>query len=347
MKIHTRVGVVFSAIRAPPRPDELFVGPYWDTPIRTIIKQDRSSNQETILTMELIMKRLITLLTFCTFAFSAFGVSQHISSSDTASMTATATVTPSTQGGVSALQLAVGTLKLDGTSEAVTTSQAVTLLPLWTTLKSLESQGQPQGSPQQGQGNPSQGNQSNPTQGNQGNSQNSQRGNVQANNTAIDAQIKLIGAAMTSAQLQSIASMQISQATLQGLGIQGMPPITGTPGTPPVIGTLASPPSFGTIQPGMLPTLGTLPAGTSPAGGVPPGKGNGGAPGQGKGPGQGPAPVGTPQGAPPTGGSGNAGNSQGSGQGVAPQNGMRQGDNFIPTQLIDAVVQYLQKKAGS
>jgi len=251
------------------------------------------------------MKRIITILTFFTLVISACGTAQNTSPTQlpeatqviatavtTTNTTSSNAITPTASEEASALQLAIGTLKLDDTSEAVTASQAAKLLPLWTTLKNLESQAHPH--PQQ------QGGVQTPVA----------LGNDTAAQQQIAAQVKLIEDAMTSKQMQAIANIQITNDNmkdiLQGLGIsmtQGASPAGGMPG--------------GNAGNGMGPSQGSAPQGTPPTGGMP-----GGNAGNGMGPGQGPTTMGTPQ------------------------TGMGPGGGFIPTELIDAVIQYLTKKAG-
>ena len=246
------------------------------------------------------MKRIITLLTLFTLALTACGTSQNASPSqlpevtqaiatamNTIGPTSSNATTPADSGALSAVQLAIGTLKLEGTGQAVTATQAATLMSLWSTLKSIDSQAMPQGNPQQG---------------------NQQSIVTPRNDIAIqqqvDAQVKQIEAAMTSDQLQAIANMQITQdnmkTTLQELGITMSGPEQNNGSAQ---GNGSAP----------MPSQGKSPVGGMPGGGA----GNGAAPGQG------PGLMGTPH------------TSMG-----------QSGGDFIPPELIDAVVQYLKKKAG-
>jgi hypothetical protein len=136
-------------------------------------------------------------------------------------------------GGPSAMQLAVGMLKLEGTSNAVTAQEAAKLLPLWQSLQQTESTAIPQGGPQ---GTPG---------------ARPDAGMMQQ----IDTQVIAIQNAMTPAQIQAITAMNLSRqdifTTLQQAGItmggpgqgggfgtsggtftprQGTPPVAGTPG---------------------------------------------------------------------------------------------------------------------
>jgi hypothetical protein len=94
-------------------------------------------------------------------------------------------------GGPSALQLAAGMLKLDGTSNAVTAQEAAQLLPLWQSLQQIESTPVAQGTPQS-TGTP--GGRFDPAMMQQ-----------------ISAQIVLIQNTMTPAQIQAIAAMNLSR----------------------------------------------------------------------------------------------------------------------------------------
>jgi hypothetical protein len=161
------------------------------------------------------------------------GSSSDTGSSSSSSNPASANGTPAT--GPSALQLAAGMLKLDGTSNAVTAQQAAQLLPLWQSLQQIESTPVAQGTPQ-GTGTP----------GGRFNSAMMQQ---------MSAQIVLIQNAMTPAQIQAITALNLSMqdifTTFQQAGItmtgpgqgggfrqnggtftppQGTPRAPGTPG---------------------------------------------------------------------------------------------------------------------
>jgi hypothetical protein len=173
--------------------------------------------------------------------------------------------------GPSALQLAVGMLKLDGTSNAVSAQQAAQLLPLWQSLRQIETTAATQSG---AQGTP--GARPDP-----------------ATMQQVGAQIVLIQNAMTPAQIQAIAAMNLNRqdifAALQQAGIQ-----IGGPGQG---GGFR--PNGGTFTP---------PQGTPPA-------------------------AGTPGGFQRTGGNFGGG---------------RAGfGNFIPQSVVDGIVQFLQKRAGS
>ncbi len=139
--------------------------------------------------------------------------------------------------GPSALQLAAGMLKLEGTSNAVTAQEATQLLPLWQSLQQIEGTAAPQGGLRP-QGTP--GAQPNPT--------------MTAMRQQVAAQIVLIQNAMPPAQIQAITAMNLSMqdifAAFQQAGItmggpgrggfgsnggtftppQRTPPVAGTPG---------------------------------------------------------------------------------------------------------------------
>lgn len=181
--------------------------------------------------------------------------------------------------GPSALQLAAGMIKLDGTSNAVTAQQAAQLLPLWQSLQQIETTAVPQSTPQ-----------GTVTPGARFNSAMMQQ---------VGAQIILIQNAMTPAQIQAITDMNLNRQDIftafQQAGIT-----MGGPGQGGGFG-----PNGGTFTP---------PQGTPPAAGTP--------------------------------GSGNGGNG-GFGQGGNFNGGRRGFGNFIPLSVVDGMVQFLQKKAGS
>lgn len=223
------------------------------------------------------MKKIIaiTLLSTLALALTACGAlsgSSQVNSSNPAPSNGT----PAT--GPSALQLAAGMIKLDGTSNAVTAQQAAQLLPLWQSLQQIETTAVPQGTPQ---------------------------GTVTPDarfNSAMmqqeSAQIILIQNAMTPAQIQAITAMNLNRqdifTVLQQAGIT-----MGGPGQGGGFG-----PNGGTFTP---------PQGTPPAAGTP--GANGG-----------------------NGGFGQGGNFNG---------GRRGFGGFIPSSVVDGMVQFLQKKAGS
>jgi hypothetical protein len=179
--------------------------------------------------------------------------------------------TPSS--GPSALQLAAGMLKLDGTSNAVTAQQAAQLLPLYQSLQQAMSTPVAQATPD-----------GTTTPGSRFS---------QAMMQEMDTQMTAIQNAMTPAQIQAITAMNLSREDIntvfQQAGIS-----MGGPGQ----GGFGS--NGGTFTP---------PSGTPRAPGTPGAfLGNGG------------------------------GNFNG---------GRRGFGNFLPSGVVDGIVQYLQKKAGS
>ena len=106
------------------------------------------------------MKKLITItiLSVLAMVLTACGASADSSQSNSAPSTGNSDAntnssnpaqvngTPAT--GPTALQLAAGLLKLDGTSNAVTAQEATQLLPLWQSLQQIESTPAAQGTPQ-------------------------------------------------------------------------------------------------------------------------------------------------------------------------------------------------------
>jgi hypothetical protein len=172
-------------------------------------------------------------------------------------------------------KLLIGTLKLDGTPQAVTAQQAAQLIPLWQLYASLET-------------------------------------SSTAASQEVDATVQQIQATMTAEQIQAIESMNITRrdefTTLQQMG-------------------LAQANASGTPQPG----TGTQGQGNRSGGG---GFGGGGFGGGGGFPGGG-------------GGQGNRNfnpSQIATAQAARAQGG---GTNRIPSALIDALVQYLQKTADS
>ncbi len=156
------------------------------------------------------------------------------------------------------MQLALGMLKLEGSDLAVTSTQAATLLPLWQTALSL-SQAEP------------------------------------VDQEALQTALEAIQAAMTTAQLEAIQSMQWTSADLAALAeTLGIELPIGPQGTP-------SPDQLATLQ--ASGQGGPPPMGTPGAGG--PGGGQGGGPGGAGGPPAGGQPGGAPgggAGGPPGGG---------------------------------------------
>jgi hypothetical protein len=115
-----------------------------------------------------------------------------------------------------ALKLALGTLKLQGTDQAITADQSASLVSLWTEYQTLSASLNPQqGAPGQdgsGQGQP-------PAQGQDPSAQvtpdPTQAAAAQAAQDQLNAILDKIKAAMTEDQLKAIDAMQITQDTAQ------------------------------------------------------------------------------------------------------------------------------------
>lgn len=150
------------------------------------------------------------------------------------------------------MQLLLGSMKLEGTAQAITAEQASLLIPLWINFKTLSQSMMP-------------------AQGDMGQGQPNSTPQPQTADTEAQTQIteltKQIQASMTAEQIKAIVSMQItqesSQAIMQELGLsvggpqQGngnQPPQGDMPqGTPPAGGPGGQP---GADQMGMPPTNG-------------------------------------------------------------------------------------------
>ncbi len=219
------------------------------------------------------MKKIIIILAVLTITLTACGASSK-------------TTTGSQNGGtLSAMtQLVVGTLKLEGTDQAVTKQQAAELLPLWQVYQQLI-----------------------------------------ASDTAAQAEIDGLAGqirdAMTSDQSKAIADMKLTQADVVAfMQQQGV--------------SMGPTPSAGGSKSGTSNQGGSgFPGGGDPGGGMPPGGFPGGDPGGGM-PG------------------GNTTTRQGSSTQTAnatpgAQPGRGGNMNRVPSALIDALIQYLQKTAGS
>ena len=256
--------------------------------------------------METIMKRTILIIPLITMLFlSAYA---NRATADTVSTTATPAATLDASCGNTASaeqQLLLGTIKLQGTSLAVTKEQATTLLPLWKQIQTLR----PSMAPAQGQGNAT----AQPTNSNA------------SNQDQITALVNQIQSAMTSDQLTAIAAMKITPQSattlMQALGItlggpqQGNTNNAGNGNQPPT----GNPPSNGSS---MGQSAGAPPSGGQPMGN-PPSNGSG---------------AGQSAGTPPSGGQ-------------PPSNGQQPASSpacgsMVPPQLIDALVQVLQKTSG-
>ena len=196
------------------------------------------------------MKKIILISILCTLAvvLTACGASASTPQSNSVSGSVDVNANSSSSSnatqisgipatGPSALQLAAGMIKLDGTSNAVTAQEATQLLPLWQSLQQTES------TPAAGQGAP------------QGTGTPGPRPNF-AMMQQVGTQLMTIETAKPPAQIQAITAMNLSRqdiATIfqqdgivmsaQGSGgsgfrqnggtftpPQGNPPVAGTPG---------------------------------------------------------------------------------------------------------------------
>ena len=235
-----------------------------------------------------------------------------------------ATATPDGTEQLSALQIAVGTLKLNGTTQAITAEQAAELLPLWQAIQERQSkapQGGPQGTPQ---GTP------------QGKPQMS--GTPAASDVQPEArndEFQSIRDVLTEEQLQAIADMNLTYDTMtaylteQGIELPEMQQMPGGDAsqammTPPANGQRPTPDASVTLTP--RPT---------PSGDEKPANGDGGPRSGGMGPNG--APAGQGNGTPPS-MSGTPGADQGGPDG-APRGGRGE---FVPSAVVDAVIQYLE-----
>ena len=250
------------------------------------------------------MKKIITIsvLTILALALAACSASSGSTQSDLSGGSSlsdsgsSGSSNPAPAGGTSqptgpsALQLAAGMLKLDGTSNAVTAQQATRLLPLWQSLQQMMSTPVAQSTPD---GTTTPRPRFDPAMMQQMNSQ-----------------ITLIQNALTPAQLQAITAMNLSRQDIftifQQNGIAMGGPGQGGGGFGQNGGTFTPP--QGTPQPG------------GNQGGYQ-GNGNSG---------------------------GNPGGFQGNGNGGGSFTGGRRGfGSFLPPSVVDGIVTYLQKKAGS
>lgn len=180
---------------------------------------------------------------------SAPAVPQTSSEAETVQLTTDYTDAVSTE-----MQLLLGSMKLEGTAQAITAEQAKLLLPLWTNFKTLSQSMMPtQGDMGQGQPNSTPQPQTVDTEA----------------QTQIDALSKQIQSSMTAEQINAITAMQITQdsarTTMQELGLsmggpqqggdasqppqgdmpQGTPPAGGPGGQPPSGDQMGTPPTGG------------------------------------------------------------------------------------------------------
>ena len=269
------------------------------------------------------MKRIgLTLLMVLAFALSACGNSLSTITTQAAAGTQVTTGVQSVAGSLNAnfdnaisieYQLLFGAFKLEGTDLAVTADQAKVLLPLWQQVQALNPGMGP------GQGNAPQG-QADATSAAPANSSDSQK--------QIDTLLKQIQAAMTADQIQAIADMKLTQASAmtilqdQGISMGGPGGIGGNgqqqpQSTPPADNGQAAKNTPAAAKPQVL--LGTPVPSDGQALQVTPPAGDGQTP-------QGTPPAGNGQSNPPAGPGGQMG--------------------FFPPNVIDALIQFLQQKAG-
>ena len=135
------------------------------------------------------------------------------------------------------MQLIIGILQLDGTDQAVTAAQAITLLPLLTSLKDISLD-----------------------------SANAQE--------EIDSLVTQAVSVLNAEQIQAIADMQITRetalSTMEQLGVTMGGPPTGSENAPPA-GGMEQPPQGTPLAGGMgQPPQGQMPQGAPPTGGQPP-----------------------------------------------------------------------------
>ena len=179
-----------------------------------------------------------------------------------------------------ALQVAIGTIKLDKTANEITKDQAAELLPLWETLQVLDS-------------------------------------SDTAANQEKEALIQQIQETMTKDQMQAITSMNLTrQDMFSMLQTQGAT-LQGTQNGSTQSGTTRN------TNPG-----GFVSGGGGFAGGPPPDGG------------------GFPSGGPGFGGQNQTGRNQNSNSSQSKANRTALSANRIPTPLVQAVIDYLKKKAG-
>jgi hypothetical protein len=180
-----------------------------------------------------------------------------------------------------ATQLIIGTIKLDGTAQAVTTEQAAELLPLWQTMVVLTN-------------------------------------SDTAANQEKEALITQIQETMTAEQTQAIKDMNLTREDMSSIMQQQGMTMGGAPDTQ------SSNSQNGNSSRNSSRNFGPS-GGGFPGGGMPP---DGGGPGGG-------------------GGFGGQGQNMSEDQIATAQAARQANENFVPPMLINAVIDYLQKKAGS
>ncbi len=174
------------------------------------------------------MKKIITgtILSILALIITACGAAANSSQSSSTGGSPASNSAPSNSsstGSPSALQIAAGMLKLDGTSKAVTAQEAAKLLPLWQSLQQIEGTAAPFGGSQS-------------TPGAQPNTALQQQ---------IGAQVTSIQDTMAPGQIQAITAMNLSRQDIftifQQAGIAIGGPGGGAGGFQPNGGTFAPP----------------------------------------------------------------------------------------------------------
>ena len=299
-----------------------------------------------------VLLSLVFILSACT-GNSTITIAQANGSSVTTTATTNSSVinTNYTDAVSIATQLAVGTLNLDGTANAITKDQASALVTLWKSLQSKTQQAMPVGQGGQAAGQQPGGQGSAPSTNSSTDStlsadqsgtpaapgSNSASQATQTDNSAeVDALITQIEAAMTTDQLSSIAAMQLTQTSVDAiLKAKG------------ITTDAVSAAGMGAGAPGGTNSNSS----TQPQGNPPTGKDTGnsanGAPAQGTPPAAMPTPDATQQAngtqTVPGNGQGGPGNGQQPGSG---QMGMGMNSSSVRPPVLNAVIQYLAGLAG-
>jgi hypothetical protein len=242
-----------------------------------------------------------------------------------------------------ATQLAVGTLNLDGTANALTKAQATSLVTLWESMQTLTQPGMsgqgggmpgPNGAGQPGsQGSAPAANSSTQaaTPAEQAATPAASQQTTADNSTKVDDLVNQIEAAMTTDQLSAIAAMQLTQTSITTI-LKAKGITTTDAGTAPQGGMSAPQGSTGTGAPQGTGTAanGNVPQGTPPAM-------------------NGTAAQGTPPAAMPTLDATQQANGQqpGNGQGQ-PGSNPQMGNNsqMVRPEILNGVIQYLANLAG-
>jgi hypothetical protein len=175
---------------------------------------------------EIDMKKILLFLTAFALLFAL------VACSKTASQT---TQSGSSASLSTAAELLVGTIKLEGTDQAVTSDQAKQLLPLWQMLQSLST-------------------------------------SSTAATEEINAVVDQIKSLMTSDQMDKITAMNLTQQDVMTLMSQNGPTANGTEVSTPM--ALNGLPDSGSAPSGGMPSGGGAPSGGMPSGGSAPSGGN-------------------------------------------------------------------------